>query len=335
MIKQWFVTSFAAALMATLPQARFAQAQTTVSANPNRAQIDSLFEQAMVDMEAQKYADACNKLEQVTVLLPNGIGGHEMLGECHEKSGRLGSAFEQYKLAQTLAYAVTDPRAEALGARAKQLEPRVAHLTIVVPQELRARAALSILHDGRVEEKPRWDVSLPVDKRKHVLEIEAPGFVSWKGEIDVKADGQSYTVVLPTQLAIMQPLTPPQSGVVRPGQSALRPLGWTFASMGVASGIASGLLVGIAVRQQDASNTSGHCDDFDRCDKEGLAMRDRAIHLANGALVAGIAGGVLAVGGITLLIAAPKKLDDAPRRTTASTWTVNVSPQGVRLGGTW
>lgn len=105
--------------------------------------------------------------------------------------------------------------------------------------------------------------------------------------------------------------------------------------MGVASGIASGLLMGLAVRQQDASNTSGHCDALDRCDKEGLAMRSRAIDLVHGAMATGIAGGALAVGGVTLLIAAPKKRDDASQRTTGFTWNVNVLPQGVRLGGTW
>jgi hypothetical protein len=287
----------------------------------------------MTEMKSENYVDAIRSLEQVTELRPSGIGGHGKLGECYEKVSRLGSAWEQYTIAQNLALGADDQeRAYAMSAKAKKLEPRVARLTIVVPQELRSVNGLSVMHDGHTEEKALWDTPLPVDKGTHVIEVKADGFQTWTQEVDIPVDGHPETILLPTQLVR---IPPPMLPIVRPVQTWHRPMGWTMTSMGLVSGAASGVLLGFAFRQQSASTISGHCDANNQCDQEGIAMRNRAQGLLQGATATAIVGGVLAAGGITMLIVAPKKKDDTPGKTTGLLWNLDVAPQGVRLHGTW
>jgi hypothetical protein len=330
MMKQWFVAFLVAPVWVFAIEVPFARAEKSAPKASPSALAQKLFDEAIAAMDAHKYAEACRKLEQVTELVPKGVGAHEMLGECYEKMGRLGSAWEQYTLAQTLA--ADQIRIDGISAKAKQLEARVARLTIVVPSQLRSVIGLSVLHDGRIEEKALWDTPLPVDKGKHVIEVKAPGFQTWTKEVDISVDGNPQTILLPTQLvSIPAPPLPP----VRPEGTWLRPMGWTLTSMGVASGATSGILTWLALRQQSASVSSGHCDANNRCDAEGVAMRERALGMMHGATATAIAGGVLAAGGITMLIVAPKKRDDTPRKTAGPWWSVDVAPQGVRLYGTW
>ncbi len=331
MSTKWFFRSLVLATFVFCTSAATAQ---TSDVDPGKlAMAQKLYEQATNLMDAQKHADACPKLEQVTQIIPSGLGGHETLGQCYEALGRYGSAWEQYTVAESLAHAKGEAqRAADMAAKAKALEPKVAKITIVVPKELQNFDGLTISRDGKKHEKALWNTPLPVDTGTHVIKVEAPGRVAWSKEVTILADGAMLAVDVP-QLVVEPalPVVDPFNTPSLPVRTWQKPLGWTSVGIGAASLITSGILSGLAVGKKNASN-NGHCQTSNnRCDDVGLDLRDQALGLASGATATVVIGGVLAAGGIVLVATAPKQ--DA--RKTGIRWSVDVAPMGVGLRGTW
>ncbi len=342
--KKWSVAITLASLSALIvaPNSAYAQTATPIAV----AKAQEFYEIAIAAMDAKDYEQACKKLEQVTQLVPSGRGGHEMLAECYEKIGRLGSAWEQYTLAQSLAQAAGDQKlADEMAAKAAAIEPKAAKLNIVVPNELRSLAGLTISRDGIVQEKPLWNTALPVDTGKHLVEARAAGRQSWKREIEISADGTVTSVDVPPMAPQIIDVIPTMQSQSTPepvtrqvviASSWQRPVGWTAVGIGASSFIASGILATLAVGRQAASNAEGHCRD-NQCDAAGLVLRAQGLGLANGATATAIMGGVFAAAGLVLVIAAPssKQEKNLAGQTAGMQWEVGVSPTSVGFRGAW
>jgi hypothetical protein len=332
MSTKWFFRSLVTSVLLLCASAAAAQTQGVDAGKLAMAQ--KLYEQATSLMDAQKYADACPKLEQVTELVPSGLGGHEALGQCYEALGRFGSAWEQYTVAESLAHSKSESqRAVDMAAKAKALEPKVAKITIGVPKELQDVDGLTISRDGKNQEKALWNTPLPVDTGAHVIKVQAPGRIAWSKEVMVLADGAMLTVELP-QLVVDPPvlIVDPFGQPRLPQRTWQKPLAWTSMGIGAATLITSGVLSGLAVGKKNESNTNGYCREGDICDETGLKLRAQALGLANGATATVVIGGVLAAGGIVLLATAPKQEE---RKRAGMQWSVEVAPFGVGLLGTW
>jgi hypothetical protein len=325
MSKQGFNLTTAALCIATCALPKLASAQTNDSANVAAAQ--QLYDEGVKLLQAQRYVEACLKLEKVTVLVPKGVGGHETLAECYKQIGRLGSAWEHYTTARVLAYAAAQiERAQRNADSAKELESRVAKITIVVRKEMDAIQGLVVLRDGQPQERALWNTPLPVDAGEHVIEVKAPDRKPWSGKVMILADGAAVKVNVGV-------------GVVDPGpvRAWQKPVGWTAIGVGGASLITMGILSGIAVTKKNASNADGHCGANNVCDNVGLPLRDQAMSLANGATATLVIGGVLAAGGLVLVLTAPKanKEQDAAGKTGGLSLSTTISPTGIGLHGTW
>ncbi len=161
-----------------------AYGQTATSdVGTKQAMTQKFFERGAQAMADKRYPEACGLFEKVIELAPNGIGGHEALGQCHRQIGLLGSAWAQYTVAETLALAIGDKqRAEMLNVNAKDLEPRVATVTIHVPKTFKYMEGIRILMDDVLEEKVLWGTPRPVDVGTHVIKLEAPGQAPWSKE---------------------------------------------------------------------------------------------------------------------------------------------------------
>lgn len=333
MSTKWFFRSLVLSTFVLCTSAATAQ---TTGVDPGKlAMAQKLYEQATTLMDAQKYAEACPKLEQVTQVIPSGLGGHETLGQCYEALGRFGSAWEQYTVAESLAHSKGETqRAADMAAKAKALEPKVAKITIGVPKELQDVDGLTISRDGKKYEKALWNTPLPVDTGTHVIKVEAPGRIAWSKEMTVLADGVMLMVDVPQLIAEpVPPVVDPFNEPRLPERTWPKPLGWTSVGIGAASLITSGILSGLAVGKKNASNADGHCQTSNNhCDDVGLNLRDQALSLANGATATIVIGGVLAAGGIVLVATAPKQED---RKKTGIRLQVDVAPMGVGLRGTW
>jgi len=90
-----------------------------------------------------------------------------------------------------------------------------------------------------------------------------------------------------------------------------RPAGWIAIGLGAASiGLGAGFgLDAIAKRDASASD----CDENDVCGSSGTELRNAGLTSAAISTATFIAGGVLAVGGVTLLLTAPRKEKSAAR----------------------
>jgi hypothetical protein len=201
----------AALLAVGIPHAALAQAPQAVPAD-----AEKLYEQAAAAMIAKDYATACPAFERVTRLVPDGGGARLNLAECYEEWGKLASALSQYSLAEALAK--KDNRKDRLKAASSgvaRLKPRVATLTVDVPDALRSTPDLVIKLDGEVLGDKFWGVPYPVDKGAHTLVASAPVHESATVQVDVPLDGKSATARLP-----LLERSPGAPGTAAPGTAA-------------------------------------------------------------------------------------------------------------------
>jgi len=332
-----------------------------------KTMVQSLYEQAIGLMDEKNFAAACPKLEQATTLSPNAIGVRLGLGECYVGQGRFASAWAQYMKAEALAAAAgareTEAKAEAR-AEADKLEQKIVMVTITVSVEARNVPGLSVTWDGVEQAVSTWGTPMPVDLGKHVLEAKAPQRRSWSQEVNLEKGGASVeqkvpvlepvpvevkpTVREPVPVQVKptvrepvhvetkpRPIEPPRRPavlVVAPSRTWMRPAGITAVSVGAAGMIAGGVLGGVAISKLQSSNAKaeGDCDARSYCNAQGVLLRDETLEFATVSTVAVVAGGVLASGGLVLLIgSAPKKHDSAMH------WHVEVTPMGLGLRGVW
>lgn len=297
------------ALACTIPVP--ARAQTV---DPQRAlTAQALYEQATAEMDARKFADACRKLEEVTRLIPEGLGAKLTLGQCYEAQDKLASAWSQYALVQEMATKVgQEARAMLAGGKAAALKPQLATITIEVPDTNWKTLGLTVSRDGLSIGEPQWGTPLPVDAGSHEIVAKAPGRETYKKQLEVVANGARVTVKIP-RLRLDQaaaagtataepsslPVTAPQD------RGWQRPVGLAVTLTGTV-GVGAALVLGaVAIFKHGESKEGNHCDLQDRCDDKGLALRREALDLGNGSTAAFIVGTAVLVGGAALLLSAP------------------------------
>jgi hypothetical protein len=130
--------------------------------------------------------------------VPDGGGARLNLAECYEEWGKLASALNQYSIAEALAK--KDGRKDRLKAAASgaaKVKARVATLTILVPDPLRAAPDLQIKVDGEPLGERQWGAPYPVDKGAHSVVASARGYEPRTVRVDIVSDGAATTVSVP------------------------------------------------------------------------------------------------------------------------------------------
>ncbi len=323
-----------AALCVVLMVPTAAQAQTVDPAKAVAAQ--ALYEQATGEMDARNYASACPKLEEVTRLVPEGMGAKLTLGECYEAVGKLASAWSQYALVEAAAAKAAQPdRARRAAEKAAALKPRLATLVIEVPDAVRAIHGIAITRDGVAVGSAQWGVPVPADAGGHDVVASAPGHTPWKKRVEIVADGAEVSV------AVKPPQPDPQAGPGRtpdtpPQRTWQRPVGLAAMGIGVAGVGLGAALGGLAISKNGASNEDNHCDATDHCDATGTDLRNQALGLGTGSTIAIAVGGVALAGGAVLFFTAPSRRPERTGSTPAPrVASVEITPGGLLTRGTW
>lgn len=164
----------------------------------------ALFETARRLMEEGKFAEACPKLAESHRLDP-AAGTLLNLAVCHEKEGKMASAWVEYN--DLLAIKGGDngtERRRIAAERITEIEPRLAHVTFVPEPEDEA-LDLVIALDGAQLHRAAIGVPLPVDPGAHRIAVTAPGRKTWWSEIAAVEPGTSREVHVPP----LEPLDPP------------------------------------------------------------------------------------------------------------------------------
>jgi hypothetical protein len=195
------------------------------AADPKRmVEAQALYDQASAEMDASKFASACPKLEQVTHLIPQGLGAKLTLAECYEGLGKLASAWSEYTRVEELATkAGQRERAQKAASKAAALRPRLATLTIEVPDAVRASPGLGITRAGVPVTEAQWGTPLPVDVGEQEVVVTAPGRKRSVVALRVTADGARFSLVVrPLEMEAAQP--PPPTSAPQPTSGQPPPL---------------------------------------------------------------------------------------------------------------
>ncbi len=294
--------------------------------NAGAAQV--LYERAMELMQAKNYDEACLKLEEVTRLVPEGLGAKLTLAECYEADGRLASAWLQYSLVSSAAARAGQGDRERLATeKAAALKPKLAKLTIKVPAAVKTMPELAVKRGGVPVGAAQFDEPIPIDVGTHLVEATAHGKKPWKLEAKIPADGAELVVEVPileddpTARLTDPPKSPGPAG--ESGRPAwLLPAGIAVGGVGVAALAVGGVLGGLAMGK--SSEATDACPDG-RCSAEGNTLAKDAGTFADAATGLFIGGGVLAAGGILMIALAPWD-DDAKPAEGADTARLRLRP---------
>lgn len=259
------------------------------------ATAEALFEQGKQLLRAGNAAQACPKLAESQRIDPS-TGTLLALAMCHEADGKLASAWAEFISVEARAHNEGRlDREQAANARARALKPRLSTLELRVPPGVAALPGLKILRDGAVQGSGAWNVVVPIDGGEHVVEVTAPGKVSWRAVASVKRESDAAVLVVPSLAAA--PTAPVPVDAQRWGS-----LEWTgvgLASAGVVGLGVGGYFLGSALNKKSESNQDcvGNL-----CGPDGAEARRAAVAHGNRATVSALIGGVLVAGGATVFV---------------------------------
>lgn len=288
----------------------------------------ALFYEARALMRENKFGIACPKLEE-SLRLDYGVGTEFNLADCNEKVGKIATAWARFNNVATAARARNQPDREKVALdRAKALERRLPKLTVEVAAQ--SPPNLEVRRDGVVIDSGSWGTAMPIDPGFHRIIASAPGRRSFEATMTA-VEGKPARIVIPAlaEFAIEAPALPtsneatnaarsetnneharrfeqlapfPEPVVEQRGRTQ-RIFGWTLGVAGLAGlGVGAGFGLDSLQKRERAKD---HCDG-DLCDREGLSLRDKAIVSGNVATISTIAGGATLLGGLILVLTAPR-----------------------------
>jgi hypothetical protein len=329
---------------------RPARADTDAS---QKAAAEALFDDGLKLMKANRFAEACPKLEDSQRVDPD-IGTLLYLAECYEKLGKTASAWATFREAASNAGAAgqTD-REKNAKQRASRLEAKLSYVTLRVPREVSELKGLKV-RLGTAELGPGvFGIATPADPGESKLEVSADGHDTYSVMLQIEP-GKRYDVSVPqlreqpAPVAGVEPAapatataqTPPTMATTpapvatapptseRPSGNSLKTVGLVLGGVGVV-GIGVGSFFGLKAISKindakDASCARSVCQEQADLDKTEDA--NTAATISN---VAFIAGGASLVGGALLFFLAPSQQEMGVRAVPY----VGNNEVGLTLGG--
>jgi hypothetical protein len=259
----------------------------------NASQADAAFKEAMQLRSAGHDAEACPKFAE-SKRLAAGVGVTLYLADCYERTGRIASAWQEFRDGEKLARERGDKRADVAAARARALEPKLNRLTIETPPgEMKAGSEVEL--DGTRLPPESLNAALAVDPGDHVVTFTSPGQPSLTLNARVDASNASAIVRLggsagPAPASAAAP-APVAADATTAESASGTGVGARWAAGGLMIAGAAGIGIGtwlVSTKVQDVMPNGEVCDP----------------HLRAGAIPASIAafsaGGVAVISGIVL-----------------------------------
>jgi hypothetical protein len=157
---------------------------------------------------------------------------------------------------------------------------------------------LEVRRDGAAVTGSEWGNPIPVDPGAHEITANAPGYVAWKGTVDVGGEGSKASITIPALVAAPKPPEPPATPKTATTSTGKSPLGLYVAGGGV---IVVGVGVVFALRGKSKFDDSmTFCRTKTDCDPNGVALRDDARSAGTIATIAFGIGAVAIAGGLVL-----------------------------------
>ena len=294
---------------------------------------EALFAAGKTLMDRGDYRQACPKLEESYRLDP-ATGALYALALCHERQGRLATAWAQFLDAAARSNAEKNTaRENAARQHAEALEPRLSFLIVRVDTAAASVPGLTITLNGVALRPAGWGTPVPIDPGNHRLNAVAPGHEKWERTVTIAKDRQREVVEVPELRA--------GAAVVGPATKPEEPRAWTdltpvqFAGVAVAgAGVGClGIAAYASVRALDKnsdSNEPGKCDENDVCTAEGERDRNAAREAANFATLGAITGGALLGAGLVMFFVGGES-----DKKTKNSVSASLTPHGVSIQGSF
>lgn len=292
------------------------------------AAAESLFLDGRRLMDAERYAEACQRFEDSQRLDP-AAGTALNLARCYTLIQRSASAWSSYREAAALASVANQrEREQAALAAAAELEPHLAKLLLKRDQ---AQPGVLIELDGNAVPESLFAVAAPVDSLAHEVLARRGSKVLWRISVEA-VPGQTLEVQIPR----FPPEPPPPSDPgsrpsqrttgdsVPEGRAAFsRARSTASIALAATSALAIGYAVFEVIRARNAYDESRPgCNDSGKCDATSLAHREVAFDRARRADVALVLAGGAAVGaGVLWLTAGPAR--DTASRGARLAWSAS------------
>lgn len=277
---------------------------------------------------AEKFAQADHSYHAPTLVLG--------LARAQAGLGKLVAAQEAYErvLREGAPPGSPAPFVQAVDDSRRESAALSARIPTVVIDVVGPRAP-EVLLDGLPLPATALGTARPIDPGEHHLQASASGFAPVEqrfSAVERVAGRVTLRLALVPVASAPQRETPaPAAAPPSPSRFPFTPLGVTALSLGAAGLIVGGITGGLAIGKH--SELKGACPQ-DRCPTNVATVKttlDSYHTLGTISTIGFIAGGVLAAGGITLLIVAPRSAssDAAPK----AGWTPYLTLGGVGAAG--
>lgn len=179
-------------------------AQSSEPRPPQSALAEALFQEGKALLELGELTSACAKLSESFRVEP-ALGALLNLAVCHEREGKIASAWSEFTDALALAERSGElERAEFAKLRAEELRERVPRVKLQISQ---ADVQIQIKLDSQVLGDGAWDSAIPLDPGVHHFEATAPGRKGWETTVNVAKDSGTRILPVPA-LAVQLPVAP-------------------------------------------------------------------------------------------------------------------------------
>jgi len=302
----------------------------------DRAAAQALFDAAKALALESKFAEACPKFE-ASYKLDRALGTLLNMADCHEKIGKVASAWAEFEEAADRAARAADNRVDYAKQRRDALTPRLPKLQITIGKPVRT---LAVVRDEVKVDEAMYGVALPVDPGSHAVVVKRGEQVLKEEKVEA-AEGGTATVTLdleaidkanpppvPTATATATGPQPP------PPPSSQKAIGFIVGGVGAAAVIGAVVLEIVAINKKPGA--SDCVNKF--CTPTGIDAANSAKTFADVGQWVGIGGLAAAAIGVTLILTAPSAPAEQPRagsgrrRAALAPW-IAPGGGGVALGG--
>ncbi|MGC4092809.1 MAG: hypothetical protein QM756_33980 [Polyangiaceae bacterium] len=302
----------------------WASSAAAQASGTDRALAEQLFQSAQDLMRSERYAEACPKFAESQRLDP-GTGTLLNLALCHEREGKLASAWTEYNDVITFAQRDQRPdRVQFAKERIAAIEPKLSRLTLQVAPDADV-PGLEIQLDGQTLGAAARGVATPADPGEHVVSAKAPGKLPWQSKLQLAANAATQTVTVP-KLVDAPPgeAKPPTEAAAGHTGQTQRVSGFALGGFG-ALGIGVGSYFGLrAISKNNQSNDEGCSGNM--CPPAAAATRRSAQSAGTVSTVAFIVGGAALAAGVVLVLSAPRGESEAKPQVA-----LNLGPGSAQL----
>jgi hypothetical protein len=323
-------------------------APPALARDPEAAAADAMFTEARRLLAEGDVKAACPKFAESYRLDP-ALGSLLNLAACHEKEGRVATAWSEYRDAEAQAIkAKDDKRAAYSKKQAAAIEPRVPRLAIAVTE---TPPGFAVTRNAAPVGEASYGMSLPIDPGPQELAATAPGRERWTKRITL-AEGARLRLVVPDLVVAKEtpalaakhspapvdpsspdplPSTPPEPPAPPPS-SGQRVAGFAVGGVGLAALAAGAVFAGLTAGQK--AQADERCPNK-KCDAIGLDdIATARTYAWVSDITFGAGGALVLIGGIVALTAKPS----APAPSSGALHVLPVVGNrsgGVVLGGSF